>query len=249
MGELTVTSALILVTAGLACGTINAVAGGGSFLTLPVLIFLGLPPSVANATNRLGILFQNIGAVPTYRRLGVWEPGSLLWAALPACVGALVGVWAALEIPETAFQRLLALLMLVVLGVALWGPKPATRESAWSPGAVALAFFFAGIYGGFIQAGVGFFMLAATSFAGFDLVRGNSIKVTSGLCLSAVALALFAWNDKVVWSAGLFLGIGTLSGGILGARLSVLKGHAWVRWVVSIAGGAFAVKLLVDSWG
>ena len=238
---------LLLVGAGFVAGTLNVVAGGGSFLTLPVLIFAGLPPTVANATNRVGILIQNVGGVAGFHRYRVldWRWG--LRVSVPSVAGAAVGTWAALRISDAAFQHVLALLM---LGVTLWTllrpHAPAAGDGRARGGAVTFAaFFLVGIYGGFVQAGVGFFVLAITSLAGLDLVRGNAVKVLVILLLTVLSLAVFAVNGRVDWPSGLVLGVGNLAGSLLGVRLTVLKGQRWVRAVVTGAVVVFAVKLLL----
>ena len=242
----------LLFAAGLVAGVLNVIAGGGSFLTLPILMFLGLPAGVANGTNRVGILLQNVGAVWSFQRDGVLDLRSLLWAALPSIPGAVVGVWLALIVSDQAFQRILALLMVTLSLWTLWSKRRTDLANATAAGtalsparlaSVALAFFFIGVYGGFVQAGVGFLILAATTALGLDLVRGNAVKVLTVLCFTALSLALFAWNGRVYWLMGLVLAAGTTTGGIIGARLTVLKGHRWVRTVVTVAMVAFALKL------
>lgn len=240
---------LALFAVGLLAGTLNVVAGGGSFLTLPVLILLGLPPTVANGTNRVGILVQNVGAVWSFRRHGFVETGSLLWAAAPSSVGALIGTWLALEVGDAAFRRILALLMIAITLLTLWNPLERRaggrrRDPRLLP--LAGGFFLVGIYGGFVQAGVGFLILAVTTLAGLDLVRGNAVKVLSVLCLTVLSLAIFAANGRVEWLPGLALAAGNLSGGLLGARWTVLKGHRWVRRFVTATILVFALKLLLD---
>ncbi|MFB3852569.1 MAG: sulfite exporter TauE/SafE family protein [Vicinamibacterales bacterium] len=237
---------VLLVAVGFVAGVLNVIAGGGSFLTLPMLIFAGLPPTVANATNRVGVLAQNIGGVLGFHRYKVlnWRWG--LRVSVPSLLGASVGVWGALRVGDTAFQRILAVLMLAVTLWTLLRPQNAA-VSARVPHAPALAmfgFFLAGIYGGFVQAGVGFFILAITSLAGLDLVRGNAIKVLVVLLLTILSLVVFAWEGKVEWSSGLVLGAGNLTGGLTGVRLTVLKGHRWVNAVVTTAVVVFAIKLL-----
>jgi len=247
------TGNLALFATGVVAGVLNVLAGGGSFLTLPVLIFLGLPATTANGTNRVGILFQNVGAVWGFRRHGVLDAGWALRAALPATVGAVLGTWAALRIDESAFKRLLAFLMIAVTLWTLWDPlgRRAARAGGSAPSVgwpwIALGFFVAGVYGGFVQAGVGFLILATTTLAGLDLVRGNAVKVLCILVFTAISLALFAWNGEVRWVPGLVLAAGTVLGGLIGVRLTVLKGHAWVKGFVTVAVIAMAVKLWVSS--
>jgi len=240
--------ALFLV--GIVVGTLNVIAGGGSFLSLPLLMFLGLPAGVANGTNRVGIVMQNIAAVGSFDRHGVLDWGSLRWAALPAAAGAGLGVWGALLISDQAFKRVLAFLMVAISLYTLWRPAgpgdetEADRKS--SPWVLAAVFFAVGIYGGFVQAGVGFFLLAGTTYAGFDLVRGNAVKVLVVLALTTVSLVLFALAGRVVWLTGLTLGAGTVLGALIGTRLTLLKGHRWVRGVVTGAIIVLAVKLLLE---
>ncbi len=228
-------------------GALNVLAGGGSFLTLPVLIFLGLPPGAANQTNRLGILTQNIGAVWGFHRRQVLEWRFLRLAALPASAGAVLGAYAALHISDAAFQRLLALLMVVLTLYTLWDPLSRRRGASGGPRVpapmLAAGFFLVGIYGGFIQAGVGFLLLAATTLAGLDLVRGNAVKVLCALAFTSVSLVLFTWRGTIYWPEGLSLAAGNLAGGQLGVHLTVLKGHAWLRGLVTATVILFAVAL------
>ncbi len=237
---------LILLVAGCVAGTLNVVAGGGSFLTLPVLIFLGLPSSLANGTNRVAVLTQNIGAVWSFHQHGVMDWRSLLWAALPAAMGAGLGALAALWVGDQAFKKILAFLMVAVTLWTLWDPlqgkltHSSTRERSW---ALAGAFFAVGLYSGFVQAGVGFLILAATTMAGLDLVKGNAVKVLVILGCMVISLGVFAAQGKVDWPLGFTLGIGNLVGGLLGVKLTVLKGHGWIKNVVTATVILFALRL------
>lgn len=244
-------SLLILFAVGAIAGALNVIAGGGSFLSLPVLIFLGLPPSVANGTNRVAILIQNAGAVWGFHRYRVMDWRFAAATLVPAVVGALGGTWLALVIGEAAFQRSLAVLMVAISLFTLWDPRrhrhgDAPEGFAATPAQrllFALGFFVIGVYGGFVQAGAGFLILAATTLAGLDLVRGNALKALIILAFTPLSLAIFAANGKVVWSVGLVLAAGNLAGGMLGVRMTVLRGHRWVKAVVTIAVIAFAIKL------
>ncbi len=239
----------LLFGVGSVAGALNVVAGGGSFLTLPVLIFLGLPPTVANGTNRVAVALQNVGAVWSFRRYGMIDWGCLLWAALPATAGAILGTWAALWVGDEIFQEILAFLMVAVTLWTLWDPLKVgyspSGDSAKIPvtAALGVGFFLSGVYGGFVQAGVGFLILATTSLAGLDLVRSNAVKVLSILCFTMISLGIFAWQDKVHWWIGLALGAGTIVGGLVGVKLTVLKGHAWIKNVVTVTIIVFALKL------
>jgi len=240
----------LLLAAGLAAGVTNVLAGGGSFITLPVLIFLGLPPGIANGTNRLGIVVQDLAAAWSFDRQGVLDRRVAARAAVPATLGSGLGALVALETSDALLLDILPWLMVVLSLASLWKPPTREGEGTWyslgSPAGIAstLGFFVAGVYGGFIQAGVGFLFLGLTTLLGIDLVRGNAIKVLSILPIAALALAIFAVNGKIDWLMGGVLAVGFLAGGLLGARLTVLKGHRWVRVFVTVTILVFAFKLL-----
>lgn len=234
----------------------NVVAGGGSFLTLPVMIFLGLPPTVANGTNRIAILMQNAGAVWSFGRHRLIARRWLRVAALPALIGAGAGTGLAVVIGDEAFQRVLALLMVVAALATLWRPSHPEEEvasgedrgelageGARSPLVLGVCFFAIGVYGGFIQAGTGFLLIAVGSLAGLGLVRANALKVLTILVFTPLALAIFAVNGKVEWVPGLVLGAGNLLGGLAGVRFTVSVDERWIRRVVTVAILGFAVAL------
>ncbi len=241
---------VLLFVAGAAAGTINVIAGGGSFLTLPILIFLGIPAGIANGTNRVAVIFQNIGAVWAFHHHRLMDWRSLLWAAVPSCLGAAVGACGALLVEDRSFERILAFLMVALTLWTLWDPvsrrKPPERlasEPVRNSWLLAIGFFLVGIYGGFVQAGVGFLVLAVTSMVGLDLVRGNAVKVLSILLFTLLSLAIFASQGKVLWLPGLVLAAGSAAGAQVGVRLTILKGHAWVKRVVTVTIVIFALKL------
>jgi len=246
-------SYLLLFGAGLLAGALNVVAGGGSFLTLPILILMGLPPTMANRTNRIGILVQNISAVWGFRRHGLIDGRWLLQAALPATIGAIGGTLLALRIDEGAFKRILAFLMVAVTLWTLWDPLRRFRtaeERKPVPGGkflLAAGFFAVGIYGGFVQAGIGFVLLAMATLAGYDLVRGNALKVFCVLAFTPISLGLFFWNGQVALLPGLALAAGMMIGATIGVRLTVLHGHRWVRGVVTAAIVLLAIKLWIEG--
>lgn len=252
MPDLLVNS-LLLFLVGLIAGTLNVIAGGGSLLSLPVMIFLGLPPTVANGTNRVAILIQNIGASWSFHRRGLVSREWLLLAVPPALVGAVIGTVMAVQIGEAEFQRVLAVILVAAAAWQIWNPvklHPDGNAQLPTGGrrlAFIAAFFLIGVYGGFIQAGIGFLLLAVTSAAGFNLIRGNALKVTLVLTFTPLALVLFAWNGKVDWAMGFALAAGNFLGGLAGVHLQVLKGHKWVRGVVTLVVIIFAVRLLFSS--
>ena len=245
------TGNLLLLFVGCIAGLLNVIAGGGSFLTLPILIFLGLPATIANGTNRLAILLQNIGAVWGFSRHRIVNWNSLLWAALPACLGSVFGTWMSLMITDRTFQRTLAFLMIAMTILSLWKPtyqQHSAEEIIKRRGLLlAASFFLVGVYGGFIQAGVGFLILAVISLSGLDLVRGNAVKVLCILCFTAVSLSIFTIQGMVRLYPGPILGIGTVIGGQIGVKLTIRKGHKWIRGFVTMAVFFFAIKLWLQS--
>lgn len=243
---------LLLFFAGLVAGTINVIAGGGSFLTLPILIFLGLPATVANGTNRVAILLQNVGAVWGFHHERVLPWRWAMLAAVPATIGAVIGTWAALQVGDQVFQRILAFLMVALTLVTLLrrdGPSPGSTQERGParPAVLALGFLGVGLYGGFVQAGVGFLILAVTTIAGLDLVRGNAVKVATVLVYMSASLLGFALSGKVDWALGLALAAGNVLGGLVGVRITTRKGHQWVRRFVTVAVIVFAVRLWLTS--
>ena len=244
-------AALLLVPAGFVAGALNVVAGGGSFLTLPLLILLGLPHTVANGTNRLAILIQTAGATAAFRRADAIPVPVLIRLGAAAVLGAGLGSILAVHVGETVFLRFLSIVMVLFTLFPLLqrgAPAEAAGPNAPKVGAGLVAAFAAvGFYGGFIQAGVGFLSLGATSWAGYGLVAGNAIKVGCIFLFSIVSLSVFAANGVVDWGVGLALGAGTFGGALVGARLTLRAGDRILRFIVAGATLAFAVALWLRS--
>ncbi len=239
-----------IIGAGFIAGFINTLAGSGSLVTLPLLIFLGLPANVANGTNRVGVLLQNVVAVGSFHGQKVldWRRGLLL--SIPAIVGSVVGAQIAVNLDETMMRRTIGALMVAMLVVILvrprrWlegRPELADKPLGWLQ---LLIFFGIGIYGGFIQAGVGIFLLAGLVLsAGFDLVRANAVKVLIVLMFTISALAVFLLNGQVVWGIGLILAIGQMLGAWVAARMAVKRGAVFVRWLLIAVVAVSAAQLL-----
>ena len=226
------------VAAGFVCGWINTLAGSGSLVTLPVLLAMGLPANVANGTNRIAIVLQNVVSASSFRHQEVLDLRGGLLLSIPTAFGAIVGTHIALNLDEQMMRRTIGALMVVMLVVVLTEPK---RWLEGRPECVhhtlewkqALTFFAIGVYGGFIQAGIGIFLLAGLVLgSGYDLVRGNAVKVLIILAQALVALLIFALNDQVVWEIGVLMGLGTMPGAWVGARMAVKRGAVFVRWVL-----------------
>ena len=235
---MTLIEIIILITAGLFVGFINTLAGGGSIISLSILMLLGLPANVANGTNRIGILVQNIAAVASFKQQKVLETKIAMILAIPAIIGSLIGAWIAVDINEEIFERAVAIIMIVMLFFILFNPqkllhgnKELTEKkiSFWK----ILLFFFIGLYGGFIQIGIGYFLIASILLGlGYDIVKTNAIKVLIVLLYTPFTLIIFILNDQVNWAYGLTLTIGTFIGATIASRLAVKKGVNFVRWVI-----------------
>ncbi|MEE2702585.1 MAG: sulfite exporter TauE/SafE family protein [Myxococcota bacterium] len=232
---------------GVVAGFVNTLAGGGSFLAVPLLTLLGLPVTVANATNRVAVLAQNLTAVAVFRREGV-SGLDLGLRLLPATLlGSWLGSWVASWISPEIFEPLFGLVMLAALPLVL--RKPALDRSAPRrlslPLQVAI-YFGLGVYGGAIQAGIGIpLLLALVGAGGLDLVRANSVKVVIIAALTAVALVQFVVAGLVVWSYGLVLAAGSAIGGYLAARWGSRIGPGLIRPVLLVAIVALAIRFLV----
>ena len=241
---------LLLVVVGIASGFFNVVAGGGSLLSVPVLIFLGLPSAVANGTNRLSILAQNVTAVAKFKNAGHFDKKLNIMLSLSAIPGAIVGTLSAVNINDTLFNKILAGIMVMVLISTFAGSvkrkgedSPVAKHPFW----LTVSFFFIGFYGGFIQAGVGFIIIATLSIIGqLSLVRTNSVKVFVTLIYTIPSFILFIVNGKVDWVYGIMLALGNALGGWLGGHFSVTKGDKWIRIILAVAVTAMAVKLLLQ---
>lgn len=248
----------LLLLAGMASGVINTVAGGGSALTLPALMLIAdLPGTIANATNRVGVILQNIAAIRQFRKGGVRED-HLSWRATAVAIfGAAVGTKFAALIPDESFRYLLGILLPLLLPLLLWKPKSrpvdeAAPRDAWrtlSSGerwTTLLAFFFIGAYSGFLQAGVGVVILATLSWTvRLDLVRGNYVKLVVILATMIVSLATFLWSGvEVVWTAGLAIGVGQVIGALGGSWVAIRKGESWIKAILVVAILLSSAKLL-----
>lgn len=239
---------LLLVAAGAFAGFVNSIAGGGSLLIMPLLIFMGLPSAEANGTNRVAIFIQNIFSVAGYRSKGVYVFPFAIYMAIPAILGAIVGSNIAVDISDQLFNRILAIVMLVVMAISVFRPplkinpeELLTKKKVWTS---VIIFFFLGIYGGFIQAGIGFLIIATlTSIHGFNMAKTNSIKVFVILCYTAAAVTVFYIGGKIQWEYGLVLAAGNSVGAWVGSRWSVGKSDRLIRMILLVMVVALSIKL------
>jgi uncharacterized membrane protein YfcA len=225
-----------LLAAGLVAGFINTIAGGGSMLTLPALVLVGLPVDVANGTNRVAVVLQSLAGAWRFEKAGVVEWATVRRVLLPTIAGAIVGaVVAAYLVPEDYLGPVLFGTMLVVALVFLFRPPvEGAEDEEREPHALSpLGLFGAGVYGGFVQAGVGLVLLAVlTGLTRRSLVEANALKLVVVLAFTVVALGVFVVAGQVRWAHGLILSAATVAGALLGVRFALKAGSRALRFVV-----------------
>lgn len=240
---------LVLVLVGVVAGFLNVVAGGGSLLTLPTMIFMGLPPNVANATNRVAILWQNVFAIKKFKSSGMVEAKYSIYLGLAAIPGAILGAILAVDIDGVLFTKILSVIMLIVgLLIVFGSPTSISKEivegkkkSIWWG---VLSFFLIGIYGGFIHAGVGFIIILVLSqLTQESLIKINSIKVIVAFIYTFAVVLVFLFNGVINWEYGITLAVGTSFGGWLGSYFSIKKGDKWIKAFLLTTIIAMVVKL------
>ena len=240
---------LLLIVIGFVVGFINTIAGGGSLISLPFLIFMGLPPAVANGTNRVAIVIQTFMATMGFRSKGISTFPFNTYIGLSALLGAIIGAKIAVDIDEGIFNKVLAIIMLAVMLIIIFKPDLSLAEGTekltgrylWQG---MIVFFFLGIYGGFINAGIGFLIILYLHYAHhINLVRTNATKVFVVLLYTLAALVVFVLNDKVDFTVGLILAIGNACGAWISSRLSVKKGDGFIRKFLIVMIGVLAIKL------
>ena len=246
---MTIIEIIVTILLGTAAGFINTFAGGGSLLVVPFLIFIGLPANVANATNRIAILLQNVVSVSGFKQKKILDFKTDSKLLLPVALGSIVGAFIAVDINEEIFKKVIAGLLIVMFFMLLLNPDAwvkanadkAKMKSLWLRNVI---FFFLGIYGGFIQIGIGFFLLAGLVLGcGYDLLKANAIKLFIVLFYTVIALAIFIWNDLVDFKVGLILACGNMLGAWLGVRFSIKWGAKYIRYFLLAVLVIVAVRL------
>ncbi|MFV2071305.1 MAG: sulfite exporter TauE/SafE family protein [Thermoanaerobaculales bacterium] len=228
----------LLTLVGVAVGFINVMAAGGSLISMPVLILLGLDPATANGTNRIAILVQNITAVNRFRSKGFSEPRLSLSLSLSTIPGAIAGAVAAIAIDPVVFNRILGLVLVLAVFLILGNERPPKQDREGKERAIQahLAMVGVGFYGGFLQGGVGFLIMPILyRLLRLDLVRVNMHKAFIIGAYTIPALLVFAAQGKVWWLGGFALAAGNAAGAWVGTHVTITGGERAVRIVFVIA--------------
>lgn len=251
--DFSLVQAFILAALGLAAGVINTLAGGGSNLTVPALMVLGMPPDVANATNRVGVILQGIVGAHGFARHKKLPTHDFKAIIIPLIIGSVFGGAFASYAPQHLLKYLLLGAMIAVATIILFRPNIIAPPLDTTPHAVRDKpsawwwLLLAGFYGGFVQAGVGFILI--TAFAGilrYDLVASNALKVLSTIFFTGIALAIFIYNDQVRWLPGLILAAGTMIGAHIGVKMALKISQQSLKWflfIMTLAASAAALFL------
>ncbi|RXJ73603.1 permease [Veronia nyctiphanis] len=239
--EVSFAFSILLLFLGFIAGIINTLAGGGSNLTIPALIVLGLPADVANATNRVGVLMQSVSGVAGFRHHNKLDTSQLIPILIPTIIGGLLGATAVTWLPEAWIKPALLGTMLLMATIILLKPQTVMPDAGTEVKKVTetpmswLGLGIAGFYGGFVQAGVGFVLLAALcGTLRYDLVRGNALKVVCALAFTAVSMVVFIADDLILWLPGILLAIGSMFGAWIAVKMAIKANPNTLRWFLFV---------------
>lgn len=239
-----------MVLAGLIAGFINTLAGAGSVVSLAVLNLAGLPLGVANGTNRIAILLQTALAVGRFKKQGKLSVRPHLGIILPAIIGGVAGALLAGQVSGLVLRRSIGFCMALTLiplflKPARWLEGNPEREHKKAGPVQMISFFLIGVYGGYVQLGVGVFLLTALVLvAGLDLVRANAVKLLIAFSYTAPALAIFVMNGLVRWDLGLTLAAGNMLGAWIATHEAAKRGAPFIRWLLIVVVIVSAVRYL-----
>lgn len=235
-----------LIMTGIVAGFFNSLAGGGSLLTLPLLIFMGLPPMVANGTNRLAIIVGALSGTYNFKKQGYFELKKSLMFGIPAVIGSIIGSSIAIQISDQLFNQMLGIVMLLMIVIIIFQPhKHIEKFQKENKILGIILFFFVGLYGGIIQAGVGFLIMTVLALVTtFKLVRINSIKILVVLIYTIPAFFIFFRSGNVDLVKGLILSIGNGTGALIGSKMQIRNGDRIIKIFLIIAVLFMSLKLL-----
>jgi uncharacterized membrane protein YfcA len=242
---------VLVVSAGLLVGFINTLAGSGSLISLPLLMFLGLPANVANGTNRIGIFLQSVVAALSFRKQKIFKWNEAFYITIPAVIGAFPGAVIAANIPKEFLNYAIGILLIFMFFIVLLKPEQWVKGKAGTikarPGILQIIIYFLiGVYGGFIQAGIGFFLLSALVLSsGYDLVKANALKVFITGAFTLIVLPVFIYYDQINYLLGGLLAAGSMVGAWIATKIAVKKGPVFIRYFLLIIILVSSIKLLI----
>ncbi|HYC55823.1 MAG TPA: sulfite exporter TauE/SafE family protein [Candidatus Binatia bacterium] len=235
---------VLLMGSAAVAGAVNTLAGGGSLLTVPILIFVGLPATVANGTNRLGVLVQGAVSAGELSRAGAIDWRESLRLLPPLVLGGAAGAIGVSQLADATFERAFALVMLVLLAPTLRPPSPHRARQPLSKRATWAWLLLVGAYGGAFQAGIGIILMLVLARCGYDLMRANGIKIAVVFLQTIFTLPVFVMAGQIAWMPGLLMALGFAAGGAIGARAAMAGGERIVRPVLAVSVAAMAGRLL-----
>lgn len=240
---------ILLILTGIFAGFLNVIAAGGSMIVVPLLMFFGIPANEANATNRVTIFLQNLVAVFTFKQKKVLDTKTNYSLLIPVGIGSVAGAFFAVDIQEDLLEKIIGCMLIIMFFMILLKPESwikANTEKAKTKRPIIrfLIFVAIGFYGGFIQMGAGFFILAALVLgSGFDLLKANILKVFIILFFTIIALAIFIWHDLINWQVGLTLSCGGVIGARIASLVSVKMSPKYIRYFLLVALIVVTLKL------
>jgi uncharacterized protein len=232
---------IVIILAGILVGFINTLSGGGSVISLSLLILLGLPANIANGTNRISIFFQTFSSVSSFTKQKMFDSMKPVWLGIPATVGSVIGAYIAVDMKEKVIEIAICVAMVIMVFFLFYKPDRWLKENAgllkgritwWQ----VIIFFAVGFYGGFIQVGVGYFLLMALVLGvGYDLVKANAVKNLIVFLYAIFALLVFMIDGKVNYLYGIILSAGSVIGALIASYLAVKKGAGFIRIVIVLS--------------
>jgi len=240
---------IVIILSGIVVGFINTLSGGGSVISLSLLLILGLPAGVANGTNRISIFFQTLTSVGSFTRQKMFTDLRPVWLSIPATIGAIIGAYLAVDVSSRVIEIAMAIAMVIMCFFLFYKPSKWLKEK---PGMLAkpvnwwqlTIFFLVGFYGGFIQVGVGYFLLMALVLGvGYDLVKANAVKNLIVFFYAIFALAVFLIDGKVHYLYGITLSAGSMLGAWIASFLAVKKGGGFIRAVILLSVGLTLLQI------
>ncbi|MCX6249443.1 MAG: sulfite exporter TauE/SafE family protein [Bacteroidetes bacterium] len=232
---------IIIIVSGIIVGFINTLSGGGSVISLSLLLILGLPANIANGTNRISVFLQTLTSVTSFTKQKMFTSLKPVWLGIPATVGSVFGAFLAVDAHEKTIELSMCVAMVIMIFFLFYKPDKWLKENAgllnkplkWYH---FLIFFTVGFYGGFIQVGVGYFLLMSLVLTvGYDLVKANAVKNLIVFFYAIFALLVFILDGKVNYLYGLILSIGSMIGALIASYLAVKKGAGFIRAVIVLS--------------